>query len=124
MDELFSRAYEGAVVLSTSLFNIGEAAVVLDKKAHRGELSGDVYAAFANMLKEVKLLNRLGSLVLVPVSTKILVNAIGAVLKRHLYIADALQLASCRYVKCAELYTADRKLARLAEEEGLKPHVI
>lgn len=119
VDALFESAYEGGAVLATSLFNIGEAAVVFDKKARRGELVGSAEGAFAAMLREVRALSRLGALVLVHLSTRVLVGAVDVVLRRHVYIADALQVASCRYVRCAKLYTADKRLASLAEEEGL-----
>jgi len=41
-DKLFDSAYRGSAVLAASVLNIGEAASVLDKKARRGELAGDV----------------------------------------------------------------------------------
>ena len=66
VDKLFDSAYRGSAVLATSVLNIGEAASVLDKKARRGELAGDVKTAVSLMLREVKTLTRLGSFVVVP----------------------------------------------------------
>jgi predicted nucleic acid-binding protein len=66
VDELFDSAYRGSAVLATSVLNIGEAASVLDEKARRGELAGDVKTAVSLMLREVKTLTRLGSFVVVP----------------------------------------------------------
>ena len=61
VDKLFDSAYRGSAVLATSVFNIGEAVSVLDKKARRGELAGDVKTAVSLMLREVKTLTRLGA---------------------------------------------------------------
>lgn len=36
VDGLFEAAYRGEVAVSTSVFNIGEAATAADKKARRG----------------------------------------------------------------------------------------
>ncbi|ABP50853.1 MAG: type II toxin-antitoxin system VapC family toxin [Pyrobaculum arsenaticum] len=63
VDELFEAAYRGAEVLSFSVYNIGEAASAIDKKARRGELKGDVKTAVSPMLKETAALSRLGALV-------------------------------------------------------------
>ncbi|MEM3836249.1 type II toxin-antitoxin system VapC family toxin [Pyrobaculum sp.] len=67
VDGLFEAAYRGEVAVSTSVFNIGEAATAADKKARRGELSGDVRTAVSLMLREIAVLSRLGSLVIVPI---------------------------------------------------------
>ena len=42
VDRLFDSAYRGSAVLATSALNLGEASSVLDRKARRGELSGDM----------------------------------------------------------------------------------
>ena len=41
------------------------------------------------------------------------------VLRHHVYVVDALQIATCKYVKCETLYTADKKLAEAAEAENI-----
>ncbi len=118
VDKLFDSAYRGSAVLATSVLNIGEAASVLDKKARRGELAGDVKTAVSLMLREVKTLTRLGSLVVVPLGAKILRGSVAVVLRHHMYVVDALQIATCKYVRCDTLYTADKKLAA-AEAENV-----
>jgi predicted nucleic acid-binding protein len=90
VDKLFDSAYRGSAVLATSVLNIGEAASVLDKKARRGELAGDVKTAVSLMLREVKTLARLGSFVVVPLVGKILRESIAVVLRHHVYVVDAL----------------------------------
>ena len=46
-------------------------------------------------------------------------GSIAVVLRRHMYVVDALQIATCRYVRCETLYTADKKLAEAAEAENV-----
>ena len=118
MDKLFDSAYRGSAVLATSVFNIGEAVSVLGKKARRGELAGDVKTAVSLMLREVKTLTRLGSLVMAPFGGKIMRGSIAVVLRQHMYVVDALQIATCKYVRYESLYTADKKL-EVAEAENV-----
>ncbi len=119
VDKLFDSAYRRSAVLATSVLNIGEAASVLDKKARWGELAGDVKTAVSLMLREVKTLTRLGSLAVVPLGGKILRGSIAVVLRHHMYVVDALQIAICKYVRCETLYTADKELAEAAEAENV-----
>jgi predicted nucleic acid-binding protein len=119
VDKLFDSAYRGSAVLATSVFNIGEAVSVLGKKAGRGELAGDVKTAVSLMLREVKTLTCLGSLVVAPFGGKIMRGSIAVVLRHHMYVVDALQIATCKYVRCETLYTADKKLAEVAEAENI-----
>lgn len=124
VDSLFDSAYRGSEVLATAALNLGEAVSALDKKARRGELSGDVKTAASLMLREVRMLARLGNFLIVPLAGRILRRSVAIVLKHHVYIVDALQAASCLYVKCGVFYTADRELARVAEEEGIDVVVV
>ncbi|MCC6020301.1 MAG: PIN domain-containing protein [Thermoproteaceae archaeon] len=72
------------------------------------------------MLREVRTPARLGSLRLVPLTSRILKDSISVALRRHIYMADALQTAGCAHVRCDVLYTADSELAKAATNEGLK----
>lgn len=124
IDKLFDSAYRGSAVLAVSVFNLGEAVSALDKKARRGELLGDVKAAVSLMLREVKTLTRLGNFVAVPLVGRVLKDAISVTLSHHIYIVDALQIASCRYVRCTSFYTADKELVQAAKDEGLNAVLI
>lgn len=124
VDELFDAAYRGEAALSASVFNIGEAASALDKKARRGELRGDAKTAVSLMLREMAVLSRMGGLVLVPIGLRVVKASIRIALAHHLYIADALQIASCLRVRCEALYTADQALAEAAEKEGVEAFVL
>ena len=41
-------------------------------------------------------------------------------LKHHIYVADALQIASAKKVNSSIVVTGDKELASIAEAEGLK----
>jgi predicted nucleic acid-binding protein len=120
VDRLFESAYRGSAVLAASIYNVGEAASALDEKARRGELTHGAEAAVSLMLRELKTLTRLGNFALVPLGGAVLRRSITLALRRRLHFADALQIASCLYVKCGVFYTADAELAEAAEREGLK----
>ncbi|MDT7869599.1 MAG: PIN domain-containing protein [Thermoproteus sp.] len=71
------------------------------------------------MLREVRTLARLGSFVVVPLVGKVMRESIAVVLRHHVYVVDALQVASCKYVNCEAFYTADKELAEIAEAEDV-----
>jgi predicted nucleic acid-binding protein len=56
---------------------------------------------------------------MVPLGGKILRGSIVVVLRHHMYVVDALQIATCKYVRCETLYTADKELAEAAEAENI-----
>jgi len=56
---------------------------------------------------------------MVPLGGKILRKPIAVVLRHHIYVVDALQIATCKYVRCETLYTADKKLAEAAVAENV-----
>jgi len=71
------------------------------------------------MLREVRTLARLGSFVVVPLVGRVMRESIAVVLRHHVYVVDALQVASCKYVNCEAFYTADKELAEIAEAEDV-----
>jgi len=117
VDALYREAYRGRLKVGFSVWNIGEVAVVLDKYERRGVLR-DAKAVFEKFIGETRLLLRLNQLKLVPLSHNLLISAVGYVFKHGIYIADAVQLASARGFDA--FLTYDRRLARLAEAEGLR----
>lgn len=56
---------------------------------------------------------------MVPLGGKILRGSIAVVLRHHMYVVDALQIATCKYVRCETLYTADKELVEAAEAENI-----
>ena len=118
VDSIYGYAYRGVKTLSFSYWNIAEAVVVFDKYARKLEL--DAKKMVRDMLGEFTTLSRLHRLIVVSVSPSILRTSIELVLKHHIYMADALQIASAKKVNSSIMVTGDRELANIAEVEGLK----
>ncbi len=113
VDNYFERSYKNDVVLVFSHFNVGECAVVFDKYERKGLI--DAKETFKTMINELYVLAKLGNLILVPVSYDIIKASIEYVFKFHIYIADAIQLASFKKENCDEFLTFDERLKRIFE---------
>lgn len=118
---LYSRAWGGDVKLSFSLWNIGEALGVFDKYHRRGWIAASDYKLVkGRFLDEVVRMLKLGVLKLVPLRLSIVVDTWRLIEEHHIYEADALQVASAKYVKADEFYTADEELCDIAATQGFK----
>jgi predicted nucleic acid-binding protein len=121
VSDVYTKALNGDLRIAFSTWNIGEVLGALNKYYRRGWLSKDEYEiARVQFLWETVRLLKLRILRIVPVKTKLLINCLPLVEKHQLYIADALQLVTAKYVGAEVLYTGDRGLAKVAELEGLK----
>jgi predicted nucleic acid-binding protein len=119
MDSLFNESYGKSVVLVMSQWNIGEAAVVFDKYQNR-KVIRDARQPFQSLYSEVSLLAGLGQLEAVPVLGEIIAASIPLVLAYHVYLADALQIETCRHQGCGVFVAFDERLNKVAEREGMK----
>jgi len=118
---LYSNAWNGEVRLSFSLWNIGEVLGALDKYRQRGLLGDNEYRASRKMfLSETIRMLKLGILKIVPLKLSIVVESWRIIEKHHIYEADAIQIVSAMHIKASELYTADKRLCEIADEEGIK----
>lgn len=118
MDQIFERAEKGEEAVFFSMWNVGELAVVFDKYEREGLL--EAKAVMTTFLEEVKRLGRAREADVVPISGSVIAEGITLTLKHHVYIADALQVVCCQTVEGAGFVTADRRLAGVARDEGLK----
>ena len=117
---LYKGAYSGKLKLITNLWNVGEALGVFDRTRRRGLMDEKTYDFVRRaLLADIKRLSRLGVLDLVPVHSTLLADSWGIIQKYHIYQADALQLVSAKYEAVEEFYTADKRLHKVALEEGL-----
>jgi predicted nucleic acid-binding protein len=73
-----------------------------------------ISSTFSFGMKKCRMLSNV-----VPLVGQILRGSIAVVLRHQKYVVDALQIATCKYVKCETLYTADKKLAEVAEAENV-----
>ena len=113
--EVYGRALDGELILSFSAWNIGEVLGVLDRYRRRGWLSEEDYEAARRqfMGETVRLLK------IVPVKTRLLIQAWSIIEKCHAYEADALQIVSARHVSAGELYAGDKQVHEAALREGI-----
>lgn len=120
VDELFALAERGEVKLVFSIWGIGESLGVLDKKQVRKIISEEGFSeARRRLMQETKKLVRLGALEVKPVLGKTLTKTYGLLLKHHMYVADALHLASAIERRVDEFYSCDTELLEAASMEGL-----
>lgn len=118
MDRIFEAAEKGEESLFLSIWNVGELAVVFDKYEREGLF--EARPVMMTFLEEMKRLGKSRAAEIVPVSGSLIAQAITLTFKHHVYVADALQVVSCQTMTDAEFVTADRRLARMAEDEGLR----
>ena len=99
-----------------SQWNIGEAAVVFDKYKQR-KIIKDAYKSLKLLYRELYVLSKLGFFRVLPVSSEIITKSIPIILKHHIYLADAIQIATCKKEKCEIFLTFDKKLENIAKAE-------
>ena len=118
--EVYLKAYSGDLAISFSTWNIGEVLGVLDRARVTGRLGSDEYAlARRRFLLDTRRLYRIGRLLLVPVKRRILIDSWGILERRHVYVADALQIATAKFVGATRFLTGDKEMHKVALDEGL-----
>lgn len=121
----YIRAYSGEVTLSMSIWNVGEVLGALDRALRRGRLDASAHStARSRFLSETLRMWRLGALSLVPVKSSLLAESWRILERRHLYVADALQISTAKHVRAEVLLTGDSRLAEAAEAEGVPSRVL
>ncbi|RLI70082.1 VapC toxin family PIN domain ribonuclease [Archaeoglobales archaeon] len=116
IDFLFDKAYKEEITLVTSQWNVAEAAVVFDKYQRRGIL--DAMETLKLLQNEMEMIVRMGLFKIVPVSG-IIAESIPLMLKHHIYVADAIQILTCRQEKCDLFVTFDKKLSEVVRAENI-----
>ncbi|MBS7611447.1 type II toxin-antitoxin system VapC family toxin [Candidatus Bathyarchaeota archaeon] len=119
--EYYRKLYSGDLKISYSLWNIGEVLGAFDKARQTNRLDENMFKTVKErFLLETRRTVKLGVAVIVPIRTKILVEAWKLVEDYHIYEADALQIATAKHLNAEIFLTADRKLHEIAEMEDLK----
>jgi len=99
---------------------VGEIFGVFDKYVSRGFLSEDMFkTALLDFLSESIKMARLGSLQILPMTAKSLIESWLLILKYHIYGADALQISTLKEAGCDLLLSADERLVQVARKEGI-----
>lgn len=122
VDAFFEDAEKRGFSLFFSTWNIGELAVVFDKYEREGLLSA--VQVMTTFLAEMKRLAKSRAAAVVPATGRHIADSVAYVLKHHIYIADALQIASCKSAGADRIVTADKRLAEAARDEGLDVTII
>ena len=107
-DSHFHLAQRGKTVISLSEINLGGAAAVFDKYSRK--MGIDARVRLQTTLSELISLERSSSVEIYPVSRHIIQNAIRIVLEQHIYIVDAIQLATCIESRSTLFCSADKEL--------------
>ncbi|MCX8183311.1 MAG: type II toxin-antitoxin system VapC family toxin [Crenarchaeota archaeon] len=118
VDDLFNKAHKGSVTIVFSYWNVGEAAVVFDKYGEK--LGLESTGVFRMMLRELRMLLRTRSAILVNVTPKIIRESVKLVFNHHLYVADAVQIVSAKQMDARMFVTGDARLAEASMAEGLE----
>jgi predicted nucleic acid-binding protein len=121
VDLIFDRASVGALVIATSVWNVGEAFGIFDYRRRRRLMTEhEFHVAIQSLTSELLGLMRRGMLQVYPVRTSLLIEAWSLILAQHVYEADALQIATCNQSKTRMLITSDEALRRASKEVGLQ----
>ncbi len=121
IDIVYERAEATKLSFAFSVWNAGEVIGVFDKYYSKGLLSENVFkTTLSDFLSESVKMARLGSLQIIPITTKCLIESWMLLLKYHLYVADALQILASKEVNCDLLLSADGMLIEIAKKEGIK----
>lgn len=113
-DNHFHPVQRGETVITLSEINLGEAATVFDKYSRK--MGIDARARLQTTLSELISLERSTSVEIYPESRHIIQNAIRIVLEQHIYIVDAIQLATCIESRSTLFCSADKELNATARK--------
>ena len=118
--EIYLKAYSGEVILSYSIWNIGEVLGVFDRARRLNRIDDEVYSIVRRrFLLEVKRMTKTSLLLIIPLRLKILKESWKLIEEYHIYEADAIQIASARYINATQFLTGDKELHKVAISEKL-----
>jgi len=117
---IYNKVLSGEFKLAFSVWNIGEVLGVFDKYFKRKWLSNQDYrrARYLFIGETLRLL-KLRLLHLVPVRTRLLMQALLYIEKYYLYVADALQVVTAKHVGAQTLYTGGKHVHEVGVKEGI-----
>ncbi len=117
---IYKKAYTGDLKIAYSVWNIGEVLGAFDRARRLGRITSDEYKLIkGRFLGETRRIVKLGIGIIQPVKLSILQNSWKLLENYHIYIADALQIASAKKVGANKFLTGDGKLHKTALAEGL-----
>jgi len=117
------RAYSGDVLISFSLWNIGEFLGAIDRAKRLNRLK-EYDLVRRRFLREIMRMVKLRIASVIPIKVRILRDSWTLLEKHHIYEADALQIASAKYIESERFLTGDERLHEVAIEEGLNSVIL
>ena len=118
--ELYLKAYSGEIILSYSIWNIGEVLGVFNRARNTGRIDSEAYKiAKKRFLLEIRRMIKLGATIIVPLKTRFLRNCWRLIEKHCIYEADAIQIVSAIHVNASQFLTGDKRLHEIAVKEKL-----
>ncbi len=118
--DLYIKTYSGETRIAYSIWNIGEVLGVLDRAKRLDRINDREYSVTRKrFLGETRRMLKLGIALALPLKVTILREAWRTIERQHLYMADALQIATAKHVNSEKFLTSDRKLYEAALAEGL-----
>jgi len=118
--ELYLKAYSGEIILSYSIWSIGEVLGAFDRARSIGRIDNEIYDVVKRrFLLETRRMAKLKPTLIIPLKMRVLRDSWELVEKYHIYEADAIQIASARYVNASQFLTGDKRLHEVAIEEKL-----
>ena len=122
VDALYHEAERGETILCFSEWNLGESAVVFDK--YRRTRNMHIKRVLEALMNETREMCATGEVEIIPVSSKLIAEPIALVMRHHVNVSDALQVASCREAVSEVLMTADKYLFSVSESDGIQAQLI
>jgi predicted nucleic acid-binding protein len=118
VDAIFKALEMGSIKIHFSMWNFGEVLGVFDRYNRIGTVDYD--DASNKFFNDVDKYVGFGSMEVINVTPLLISRSIKTLRKHHIYVADALQIETCKSVNAAILVTGDKGLRDAAVKEGIK----
>jgi len=120
-DFLFDRASQGYLILALNLLNIGEVLGVFDQYLKRNWVDQETFdKLMTKFIDETLRLLRINQLIILPTLSSLQMDSWTYVLKRRLYIVDAIQISSSKKLETTYFCSGDKYLTDIAGSLNLK----
>ncbi|MFX1513515.1 MAG: type II toxin-antitoxin system VapC family toxin [Promethearchaeota archaeon] len=119
-DIIFDKAQSALVTIIYNILNTGEVIGIFDKLLNMKKISEKEYkSSIEKYFGETLRLLDIKTLNVMPCKTSYIIDSWDYVTKFHLYIVDALQLATAIETKASLFISGDKRLVKVAKELSL-----
>ena len=120
VDKVYEKAENGQLKVVFSIWNVGEVLGVFNRYFRRGLLSkSQLETRIIDFIQESVKFAKMNFLYIAPITAYELVHSWLVVLEQHVYMADALQICTCKNFKCDFLLSADNVLIKASSNCGI-----